>query len=144
MLLIGLLPSCGYITVGGGSGINDPVPSGVIIAQGTLQAQPGYTLSGVVSVYKSGCDGSTCTFTVRLQNLSAPAQSNLQLIATINETQSSNKTVALRSSTGNQNYVFTGLMATSSWIQIAIHPGSSPENLNNYAIATLQAVADSS
>lgn len=135
-----MLGGCGVVGIGGGTGLNDPAPSGTIVAQGSFAGQNGKAVSGTVSVYKTSCDASTCVFVVRLQNLSAPQESNLQLVATINGAVVANHPV-LRASTGTQNYAYSGLFASVVWNQVAIHPGALPVGNSDYGLATLQAVA---
>jgi hypothetical protein len=126
---------CGQISLGGGM-INDAVPTGTVVAQGTLASvASGKTVTGSVTVYLS-----SSTYTVRVQGLSAPSESSLFVRGVYNVASgSTSQDLALRSTSGNQNYVFSSVPAGSTWVQVKIR--SATNNLD-YGLATLTQVLD--
>ena len=134
------LPGCGALTLGQGTQ-NDPIPTGTIVAQGNFQSANGETVSGTVAVYQTTNSDSTCNFTVRLQNLSAPSVAGLQVIPTVNGAPSiSPSFYVLRAPVGNENYVFTTPTnsCSASFAQVAIsNPSVTVPGTQNYGVATL-------
>jgi hypothetical protein len=129
--------------IGLGTGtLNDPVPSGTIVAQGNLAGQSGRTASGVVSVWEQSTGGTSCTFVLRLANLSAPSESTLRVVPLVNGAPSMSPSFySLRASTGNQNYTFTGASCGASWAQVSlVDPTITPVSSQTLATATLQQV----
>jgi hypothetical protein len=124
----GVLVGCGQIKLGGGSGPNDPLPSGTIAFQGNFQGLNGQSVSGSVAVYIQ----SDNTFVVRLNGLTAPSENGLQLTGIVNGTQQF--TTPLRSDTGSQNYT-TGMTNSGQvWDAVSIH---SPTANKDYGTANL-------
>jgi len=139
-LLAVIAASCGGITLGQGTQ-NDPVPTGTIVSQGSLTGVNGRAVSGTVAVYQSTNSDGTCQFVVRLQNLSAPNDSGLQIIPVVNGAQSTSPSFyVLRAPTGNENYIFTApsnsCSATFAQVEIS-NPALAPPSAQNYGIATL-------
>jgi hypothetical protein len=136
--LAGGAAACG-ISLGSGS-IDDPLPSGTIVAQGSLGGQNGHTVSGVVSVWQQN-NSSACTFVLRLQTLSAPTDASLRVIPLVNGAPSVSPTFySLRGSTGNQNYTFTGATCGATWAQVSItNPNEAVTSAQTYGTATLTA-----
>jgi hypothetical protein len=141
--LLLILSACGVLSLGTGTPPNDPVPTGVVVYQAPFTAL-NKPVTGVVSVYRSGCyDSGNCIYVVRLQGITTPQESNILVIPTLNGTQALTPSqYTLRASSGNQNYTFTGVAASSSWTQVTLHPGASPAGQNDYATATLVATGN--
>jgi hypothetical protein len=135
---LALAPGCG-LSLGEGT-IDDPVPSGTVIKQGTFKGFNDQTVTGVVSVWQQS-GGSTCTFVLRLQALSAPTTASLRVVPLVNGSPSISPTFyALRASTGNQNYTFTGGTCGANWAQVSlINPSETPAK-QAYGIADLDSV----
>lgn len=112
----------------GDSTVNEPTPTGNIIAQGTFTAQNGRTLTGAAQIYLQ----SNSTYVLRIENLTAPAESNLQIRVKVNGQIS--ETFALRNNTGTQNYTLTQT-GTVVWNSIDIY---SIPNILVYGIALLE------
>src|SRR5690348_17169099 len=71
-----LLNSCGIIPLGT-STLNDPVPSGTVLASGSFTGQNGKTASGTATVYLS----DTGTYVIRLDGLVVPSENGLVVVA---------------------------------------------------------------
>ncbi len=128
--------SCSEVNLGPAT-INDPAPSGSLVYQGNFASFNGRTVTGEVSVYQGSCSATLiCNFTVRLQSLSAPADSGLQVVPTINGV-SPTATFTLRASTGNQNYYYSEIPSAAVWTTISIY--SATEN-THFGIANLNKV----
>lgn len=127
---------CG-ISLGSGS-IDDPLPSGTIVAQGDFSGQNSQTVSGVVSIWQQ-TSGSTCSFVLRVQSLAAPTGMSLSVVPLVNGAPSVSPTYyALRGSTGNQNYTFTGATCGATWAQVSIiNTSETDTSKNTVGTATL-------
>lgn len=108
ILLLFILPGCGWIHLGVAPTGTDPPPTGDVIASGTLQTvnasvHPGKEVSGLVMIYR---DTSSGQHIVRLDSLSAPNEPGTLSVVVV----AGGETVlnsSLRSAQGNQNYVTT-------------------------------------
>lgn len=129
---------CG-LSLGQGT-LDDPTPSGSIVAQGSLAGENGRSVSGVASVWEQ-IGGSSCTYVLRLENLSAPSDSTLEVVPLVNGAPGLSPSFAtLRSSSGTQNYTFTGVPCGSTWTQISIiNPSVANTSTQIEGLATLQA-----
>jgi hypothetical protein len=122
---------CGQVTLGGGTA-NDAVPVGTIVAQGSFTSvASGKPVTGTVTVYLA-----SSIYIVRLQGLSTPSESGLFVRGVVNGIAAQD--LALRSTSGNQNYTFSSVPAGSIWAQVKIY--SATANLD-YGLATLTQVA---
>lgn len=130
--------ACG-VSLGTGS-INDSLPTGTIVAQGNFSGQNGHTVSGTVSVWEQ-VSGTTCSFVLRLQSLSAPTDAALRVVPLVNGAPTvSPSYYSLRGSTGNQNYSFSGATCGATWAQVSItNPTESITASQTYGTATLTA-----
>ncbi|MFZ9596731.1 MAG: hypothetical protein ACO3A2_11740 [Bdellovibrionia bacterium] len=89
--------------LGGGSGtLNDPRPSGILLASGPLVGQSGRTVTGTAAVFNT--TGSQ--FILRLEGLTLPSSDALAQIQLFGQLGLQN-TFTLRSTSGSQNYTFT-------------------------------------
>lgn len=132
--------ACAGISLGDGTQ-NDPVPSGTVVFQGPLQDQNGFTVSGNVSIYEQLSGGSVCTYVVRLSNLAAPSGYNLQVVPQVNGAPGISPTLyTLRSPTGNENYIFSGVPCGSSWAEVLINNPTATPGAQTYGLADLTAV----
>ena len=93
------LVSCGQVKLGNTTP-NDQAPSGTVIGQGDFISLNGKTVTGTAAVYNS--EGSSTSYTLRLNGISAPSETGLVIVITVNGEQLS--PFALRSSSGSQNY----------------------------------------
>lgn len=138
ILAVSALLGCGIVPLGEGV-INDPVPSGTIVAQGNLSGQSGRSAAGVVAIYEQTASGSTCSFVLRLQNLSAPSDVSLRVVPVVNGAPNVSPTFyTLRAATGNQNYAFSGAACGATWAQVSLNDPTAVPGAQTYATATLQ------
>lgn len=114
LLFLVHLCACGDVRVGATTPPNDPVPSGLVVAQGTFSGLNGKTVSGNAAVYR---DISTGTHTVRIEGITVPDEANLQVQAQANG-QIALKT-ALRFKSGTQNYT-TSVTDGRKWDSVSI------------------------
>ncbi len=99
-IILTLLPSCGWLTLGGGTGGNDPRPSGTILSSGSFSGQNGSTVSGTAIIYR---DSESLALTLRIEGLSiSPSANTFRLIAEVNGTD--DFSTNLTSVSGNKNY----------------------------------------
>lgn len=119
-------PSCGNVIP------NDPIPSGTVIAQGTFTGANGKSVSGAAIIYSQGSG----QYVLRLQSLSAPSESGLQIVITVNSTTLSPISLLFTSGTKNYSFTYTG-SGTPSFTQVSIKP---PGVSLDYGIALLTAV----
>jgi hypothetical protein len=82
----------------GGAILNEPEPSGDIVAQGSFTSLNGRSVTGTATVYRQ----ATGAYVLRLGGVSTPEEIGLSIILTYNGSLSS--TTPLRSYTGSQNY----------------------------------------
>ncbi len=131
VIALGGVAGCGAFPLGTGAAPNDPVPVGQLVAQGVFStvvaAKP---VTGTVTILKEPTDGS---YVIRLESLSAPDESGLQLIGVAGTTTVFSR--SLRAITGNQNYA-TGLTSSLTWSSVSIRNILDPNQ--NYATAQLQ------
>jgi hypothetical protein len=132
-----LLTSCGALQLGGGQGVNDAVPTGTVIAFGNLIAQNGNTASGTVQIYRSSSCSTTCDHIVRVQNLNVTSSVPVTLVVTLSTGYSTYRP-QLRFLNGTQNYTYTGVSSSVSWVQVALHPFNLIVGANDIAVANLQ------
>ncbi len=123
--------SCGSTELGTVK-INDPAPSsGQIVAQGNFTGLNGKTVSGIALVYQMS-DGSHL---IRLEGLSAPAETGLQVVAKVDSTIA--YSAGLKGATGNQNYPTT-IIGASTWNSIKILSTQLAPPENEYGAAILE------
>ncbi len=114
MTTLWFLGACGNVGVGPAAIPNDPLPTGIMIAQGSFSGLNGQAVSGLASVYRDSTSG-ICT--VRVEGISVPNEPALQIQA-----QATGETVLktpLRFKNGTQNYV-TSVTDTRKWDAISI------------------------
>ncbi|MGK5087244.1 hypothetical protein WDW86_06770 [Bdellovibrionota bacterium FG-2] len=109
-----VLQGCGQMQTGTVPIPNDPLPKGTITAQAEFLGLNSQTASGVVVIYSM----DTGSWIVRLEGVSLPVESGLQLIPVADSETVG--TTALRSSKGTQNYSLT-LASTPKWNKVRIH-----------------------
>lgn len=108
--------------------LNDPLPSGTIVAQAAFTGQNGKTASGLGVIYNQ----SGGSYVLRLSGVNFPTEAGLQLIIVANSTNQG--PLLLRSSSGNQNYHFYLEGASPVFNQIRLH---SVIQFKDYATALL-------
>lgn len=121
---------CGEVKLSKNRTSADVTPTGILISQGTFTAESGSSLTGIAQMYLA-TDNSQ--YIIRIQGLSAPNETGLQLTGTANGTVTYQ--TDLRSSTGDTNYE-TGIAPTVSWNSVTIR--SVPKN-QNFGTALLAA-----
>ncbi|MBI4925574.1 MAG: hypothetical protein HY843_06580 [Bdellovibrio sp.] len=121
-----LLLSCGK---GSRSTLNDPIPSGTIVAMGQFEGLNSKTVTGAASIYKVNTEGS---FIVRLEGIASPSENGLQVVVKTSDTTVLK--TPLRSTNGSQNYSFT-VTDIVTWSYVSIF--STLSNLN-YGMAILK------
>lgn len=121
--------SCGFLTPGR-TGINDPVPQGVIVAQGTFTGLNGNTVSGTAAIYVT----SSAQYIARIEALRAPSQNGMivEVVADGSVAYSS----SLTGISGNQNYPI-GSANVTNWNYISILSSTTPQPSNEVGRATL-------
>ncbi len=129
------LAACGNITLGT-QGLNEPTPTGTIVAYGNITPLSDTKATGSAKVYRTQCSGSTCNYTVRLENLTLTSSTPVFLIVTLTSGRSSQMPV-LRSFTGSLNYSFTGISSSETWVQLALHPSNLIIGNNDLATVAL-------
>jgi hypothetical protein len=124
--LVGLgLSACG--TLGGGStNLNDPAPDGILLRQAPFFGQNGQTVSGTAAIYT----GSSGVYILRLEGLTAPEESGLQVRVTGNGIQVFSS--SLRASSGSMNYTMN-VSAVATWNSVTLF---STANAKSYGTAT--------
>jgi|GEM_PF-6252874 len=95
--------------------LNDPIPSGTIVAQAAFTGQNGNTASGLAVIY-SQTGGS---YVLRLSGVNFSNEAGLQLIIVANSTNQG--PLLLRSSLGSQNYRFYLDGASPVFNQVRLH-----------------------
>lgn len=133
LFLILYLSGCGLInTSGGGSGLNDARPTGSVVAQGNFTSQNGGTVTGTALVFST--TGNTVT--LRLEGLSVTNPNsgslNVQLYANPNSVLATN--VALKSTSGNQNYTVTIPASFTNWTNVYIYSNTANQNIGAAAL----------
>jgi hypothetical protein len=129
LVMATILAPCGFLSPGR-SGIQDPVPQGVIVAQGTFLGLNGNTASGAAVIYLT----PSSQYIARLEAFQGPSQ-NAMLIEVV-----ADGSVVFSSSltgiSGNQNYN-VGAITVSNWNYINILSSSTPPPNNILARANL-------
>lgn len=120
--------TCGCAATGDLGSLNDPVPTGTIVAQGTFTGLNGKSASGMAVIY-SVASGS---YILRLSGVNLPDESGLQLIIVANSTNLSS--IMLRGSSGNQNYTFSYSGTSPTFNQVRLY---SMTAFTDYATALL-------
>ena len=108
------LAGCGLIKGQNNTILNDPVPNGTVVAQGSFFGQNGMSVTGTARVYRMTADN---TYVIRLEGISTPSESGLILLASSNG--NSDFQANLRGTSGNQNY-FTGSNSDRYWTEVRI------------------------
>lgn len=145
MLLLAALAAfcegCGFVSLGQGS-LNDPTPTGTLVAQGTFTGQNGNSVSGTAEIYKQANADGTCAYVARLASLNAPGSTNLHVVPTVNGAPSiAPSSYTLRGSTGNQNYSFSSTPCNTGWAQVVLSdPTIQPPSAQTVGLATLTVV----
>ncbi len=119
---------CGVVSTDGTS-LNEPAPSGTIVAQGTFESRNQKTVSGGATVYLV----SAGSYVLRLEGISVPTTVSLQAVLASGSTIYVQQ--LLKSSQGSMNYSFSiadGSTPTFSYASFF----SASENLD-YGKATL-------
>lgn len=106
--------ACSKISLGTGTGPNDPAPSAPVLASGQLIALNGSTASGTVIIYNPN-DGTNI---LRLSGVKLPSENGLLIIPTVNGATLSS--IPLRYNTGSQNYTVT-VSGSPNWTLVSIH-----------------------
>ena len=109
-----LTQACGDVSYGPALPPKDPVPTGKLVAQGSFVGKNGKTVSGTAAIYN--VDGSN-SYVARVEDLAAPSESNLYLVATANGQDV--MTAYLRALNGTQNYTFTAA-GVQTWSTLSI------------------------
>lgn len=126
----GLLSFLGCGVVGtNGTSLNEPAPSGTIVAQGTFESRNQKSVSGGATVYLV----SAGSYVLRLEGISVPTTVSLQAVLASGSTIYVQQ--LLRSSQGSMNYSFSiadGTAPTFSYVSFF----SASENID-YGKATL-------
>lgn len=117
--------SCGFAT----GSLNEPVPSGTLISQGTFSGDA----SGRALIYRQGTS-APYTYVLRLENLSAPDETTH--IRVRNATDSVDSILVLRSTSGQQNYTLssTGVL---TWTTVYLQDNANPMSSTSIATANL-------
>jgi hypothetical protein len=120
------LTACGTGAGGGATSLNEPAPSGFLLAQGPFFGQNGQTVSGTAAIY-AGTGGA---FILRLEGISAPSENGLLVRVVGNGTQVFSST--LRASSGSMNYTMSAT-GVFTWNSVNIF---SPAQAKIYGSAT--------
>lgn len=123
------MTGCGDISVGGGTGSNDPRPTGRVLYQGQFSSQNGKSVSGTALIFYSTTAGS---YTIRLEGLTAPSET-LQ-VTVFASPGGQVATFPLRSSSGSMNYTYSGGTAGMVFNSVNIY---SSQYAINYGTAQL-------
>lgn len=123
------LAGCGFLRPGR-TGIQDPVPQGVIVAQGTFTGLNGNTASGAAVIYLT----PSSQYIARLEAFQGPSQ-NAMLIEVVADGSVAYST-GLTGISGNQNYNM-GAITVSNWNYVSILSSSVPPPNNQLARANL-------
>ncbi len=118
------------IELGGGTGSNNPIPSGTPLYQGQLTALNGKSISGTVMIFTS--TNNQYNFILRLDSLNAPHETGLFIKINASPNQQFND-LPLSSTSGSTNYTLTGV-GNANFTSVFIY---SAINSMNYASAIL-------
>lgn len=112
--------------------MNDARPTGSVVAQGNFTSQNGGTVTGTALVFST--TGNTVT--LRLEGLSVTNPNsgslNVQLYANPNSVLATN--VALKSTSGNQNYTVTIPASFTNWTNVYIYSNTANQNIGAAAL----------
>ena len=117
--------SCGTGSSGGTS-LNEGAPDGFLLKQAPFFGQNGQTVSGTAAVYAS----SGGAFVLRLEGLTAPSESGIQVRVVGNGTQVFAST--LKASSGSMNYTMN-VTGIATWNSVSLY---STSQAKSYGTAT--------
>ncbi len=110
-----MIQGCAPMGSGTAATPNDAIPKGTITAQAEFLPLNSQTASGVAVIYNIDAE----TWVVRLEGVSFPVETGLQLIPVADSAAVG--TTSLRSSKGTQNYALTLATAPTKWNKVRIY-----------------------